>query len=265
MQMTDRSTDRLRGFTRIDLLVLVLMLLLLFGVLLPVLQLTRRSVDTRAVNDANVRALHLGELVFAASNNHWGPGFDRDGKLDIHHVFNGEPQSDDWGGYNQSMPRAPAWRLRRLLENGYFTGEHCINRDEQKAIRQFRESMDPSKFSYAMLKIEGDDDSPRKREHRGTNNPLAAVISDRAITNGSGYRSVWTSQAGPDVVLWHGTVCWGDNHATFEEKSVLDTKYDEIANTNDNLFTDSNPSGQPNAEAAMAWKSAGDTDAELVE
>ena len=40
---------------------------------------------------------------------------------------------------------------------------------------------------------------------------------------------------------------------------------DDVANENDNLFTDSNPSGAPNAEAAMAWQSAGDTDAELVE
>ena len=216
------------------------------------------------LNSTQVRSIHQGEIFFAQNNNGWYTGFDRNGKLDTGHVFNGLPQSTDWNGYDQSTPRAPAWRLRRLLENGYFDGPYCVSDAEAKLFWAPGQSMDPTKFSWAFLKIEGEADSPRKQEHKETNNSEAVVLSDRAIRNGSGYRSVHTDPP-LDTVKWFGSVCWGDNHVTFEPRAVLMTNYSGCANADDNLFTESNPSGRPNAEAAMAWKSAGDTDAELME
>ena len=234
------------------------------AVLLPALTAARRGARC-AQEGTQTRGIHQGEIFFAQQNNRWCAGFDRNGKLDTDHVFDGEPQSTDWNGYDQSTPRAPAWRLRRLLENDYFTGEYCVSPSETKPFWSTGVSMDPDKFSYAMLKIEGEADSPRKQEHKETNNALAVVISDRLIRNSSGYRSVHTYPDDPNAIDWKGSVCWNDNHVTFEITFVLDTKYGDITNKDDNLFTESNPSGVPNAEAAMAWKSAGDTDAELVE
>ena len=216
-------------------------------------------------NSTYLRGIHQGETFFAQGNNGWYSGFDRNGKVETDHIFEGEPQSTDWNGHDQSTPRAPAWRFRRLLENQYFTGEYCVRPNETKQVWQAGESVDPGKFSYAMLKIEGAADSPRKRERRTTHNHMAAIMSDRAIGHGAGYRSVFTNPSAPNAVDWEGEVLWNDNHVTFGKTAILDTKYDGVANANDNLFTDSNPSGQPNAEAAMAWQSAGDTDAELVE
>ena len=245
--------------------VLGCLLALLMPLLTPALAHARRTARG-AQNSTQSRGLHQGEILFAQQNNHWYTGFDRNGKLDTGHVFDDGPQSTDWNGYHQSTPRAPAWRFRRLLERNYFAGDYCISPVETKPLWQPGQSMDPGKFSYAMLKMEGEADSPRKREHKETNNAQAVVISDRAIRNGSGYTSVHVPEPDdPNAVSWKGSVCWGDNHVTFEPKPVLDTKYDQVANEDDNLFTESNPSGQPNAEAAMAWKSAGDTDAELME
>ena len=261
--MAKPRANRSHGFTAIELLVLIIIISLLILFVLPARQTTRETVRC-STRRALVSLIHQGEVFFAQSNNGWYSGFDRNGKLDTEHLFEGDPQSADWNGYDQSDPRSPAWRFRRLLENIYFTGEHCISPSEKKQEWQPGESVDPSKFSFAMLKIEGEADSPRKREHRCTNTVLAVVISDRAIRNGSGYRSVHTNPKN-NAIDWKGSVCWNDNHATFEEKAVLDTQYDQVANKDDNLFTDSDPSGEPNAEAAMAWKSAGDTDAELME
>ena len=215
-------------------------------------------------NSTHLRGIHQGQVFFAEANNGWYAGFDRNGKLDTGHLFTGRPQATDWNGSDQSTPRAPAWRLRRLLENQYFGGEYCVSDSETKLLWAPGQPMDPTRFSYAFLKIEGDADSPRKRERQVTHNSDAVVLSDRAIGNGTGYRSIHT-RAAPDTVDWKGSVCWNDGHVTFETSAVLWTQYDDCVNTNDNLFTDSNPSGRPNAEAAMPWQSAGDTDAELVE
>ena len=257
------GAGRLRGFTWIELLVLIAIIAMLILFMLPARN-ARKQRGRNMQSGTQLRGIHQGELFFAESNNGWFAGFDRDGTLDIGHVFNGEPQSTNWNGYDQSTPRAPAWRFRRLLENEYFLGEYCISPSERRQVWQPGASLDPDKFSFAMLKIEGEADSPRKREHRDTQNARAVVISDRAISNGSGYRSVHTDPKS-DVVYWIGSVCWNDNHFTTEPTAVLPTKYDQIVNKDDSLFTDSDPSGTPNAEAAMAWKSAGDTDAELME
>jgi len=213
----------------------------------------------------HLRGIHQGQIFFAQANNRWFAGFDRNGNLDTDHVFDGEPQSADWKGHDQSTPRAPAWRFRRLLEHSYFTGEYCVDPIDPKTYWSATNAVDPSNFSYALLRIEGDADSPRKREHRETNNAMAAVLSDRAIRRGAGYKSLQTHPDDTNTVSWKGHVAWNDNHVTLEGSAIVATRYDRTKNANDNLFTESDPSGQPNAEAAMAWKSAGDTDAELME
>ena len=261
--MTLPTANRLRGFTWIELLVLIAIIAMLILFMLPARN-ARKLRDRAARGRAYTRYIHQGELFFAESNNGWFTGFDRDGKLETAYVFAGAPQSTNWNGYDQSTPRTPAWRIRRLIENNYFTSEICVSPSEIKPYWAAGEAMDPGKFSFAMLKIEGEDDSPRKQEHKATGNDGAVVISDRAIRNGSGYRSVHTDPKS-DAVYWIGNVCWNDNHVTMEPSAVLPTRYDQVTNKDDNLFTESNPSGEPNAEAAMAWQSAGDTDAELME
>ena len=263
--MVQRRTARLRGITLSELLVVIIVIVVIVVMFGHFGHRPNRRAARRMQNAAQIRGFHQGEIFFAQGNNGWFTGFDRNGKLEADHVFNGEPQTTNWSGDDQSTPRAPAWRFRRMLENGYFAPEYCVSPSEAKPYWKPGEALDPGKFSFAMLKIEGEADSPRKREHRETSNSSAIVVSDRAIRNGSGYKSVHTNPADPNAVDWQGNVGWGDGHVSFESAAVLDTQYDQVVNENDNLFTDSNPSGAPNAEAAMAWKSAGDTDAELVE
>ena len=112
--MTNQSTGRLRGFTWVELLVVLFIIAMLIGLLLPLLARSRRTARGPQYS-THLRGLHQGEIFFAQSNNRWFTGFDRDGKLETGHVFEGEPQSTDWNGYDQSTPRSPAWRFRRLL------------------------------------------------------------------------------------------------------------------------------------------------------
>ena len=182
--------------------------LMLAAVIVPVYG--RTTMGHRQMQAAtHLRGIHQGQIFLAQGNNDWYVGLDRNGKLETDHVFTGVPQSTDWNGYDQSTPRAPAWRMRRLLDNQYFTGEYCISPSETKTVWLPGQPVDPSNFSYALLKIEGDADSPRKREHKwGTKSPLAVVLSDRGVDHGTGYTSVHAVRTPPNTVAWRGCVCW---------------------------------------------------------
>lgn len=184
-----------------------------------------------------------------------------------------------------------------MLENAYFAGDYCISPSETKprwepdpdlgnegaADDTSTEEMNPGKFSYAMLQVDGtwsggdndgdgwffDDDDldlftcARKAEHKETNNSEAVVISDRCILQPDdnadgiiGAKSVHTNPSDENTVDWKGSVCWGDNHVTFEPRYVLVTKYNTYVHNDDNLFEEQwTTSPDIDAEALMVWAS----------
>ena len=222
-------------------------------------------------NSTHLRGIHQGEIFFAQANNRWFTGYDRDGASDYAHVFSGTAQDTAWLSFDGtttfdlSDPRSPSWRLRRMLENSYFTGEYVVSPSETKPF-WYTGAVDPTMSSYSMLQIDGTMTAdlndldlftcPRKAEHKETANSEAVILSDRCISMaGGGLRSVHTNPSNGTAVDWKGSVCWSDNHVTFEPSFNLYTKYDTNVTTSDNLFTEGD-SATTDAEAAMTWLNA---------
>jgi len=246
-------------------------LALLIGIMLPALS-AARTTARQMQNSTHLRGIHQGEVFFAQANNRWFTGYDRVGESDYAHVFSGPGQDPAWLSfdstttYDTSDPRSPSWRFRRLLENNYFTGEYAVSPSETKPYWYPGSDMDPTMFSYSMLQIDGTVTAglndldlfvcPRKAEHRETNNSEAVILADRCISMaGGGLRSVHTNPSNSGAVDWKGSVCWNDNHVTFEPSFNLYTKYNTYVTTSDNLFADGD-SESACAEAAMTWMNA---------
>ena len=100
----------------------------------------------------------------------------------------------------------------------------------------------------------------RKAEHRETNNSEAVLISDRCIMpvdTDAQRKSVHTNPTDVNTVDWKGSVCWGDNHVSFEPTYFLTTKFNTYVHNDDNLFEEQY-AGPPDtdAEAAMVYVTA---------
>ena len=244
---------------------------LMIGIMLPALSAARRTAQ-QMQNNTHLRGIHQGEIFFAQANNRWFTGYNRDGESDYAHGFAGALQNPAWLSfdgvtmYDTGDPRSPSWRFRRMLENNYFTGAYCVSPSEIKPHWFTGSAMDPTMFSYSMLQIDGtviadlnDLDlfvCPRKDEHKETSNSEAVVLSDRCITmTGGGLRSVHTNPFDGTAVDWKGSVCWNDNHVSFEPSFNLYTDYSTYVTTSDNLFAEGD-SATTYAEAAMTWINA---------
>jgi hypothetical protein len=184
---------------------------LLIGILLPALAAARRT-WRRVQNGTQIREIHRSFEVKSRGNNGWFVGMNRTGEL---------------------VDPTVEGRFMAMLETKFFAPKFLISPAETLTAWEAGPLL-ATNYSYALLSITAD--GPR-RDHWGNNTDATAVIiSDRAIDNGSGtIRSIHTH---PDAGNqdWRGSVCWGDNHVTFESDPNVDVFYGNESYADDNLF-----------------------------
>ena len=207
-------SQRIHAFTFVELLVFLVIIVGMIALLLPALNNGRRP-RRQDPNSTQVRGIHTGLVLFSQGNNTYYPGY---------HV-NG----------NRKEVYSVEIVFQALLEENYFTGEYAISPSETKDI--WTEGKVTAKnYSYAMLNL-SDLESPRNHEWRDTSNSESVVISDRAIANGTGVKSVHTNPSKPNMNQWQGSVGFNDNHVTFESShDNLETNYWDEIFKEDNLF-----------------------------
>jgi prepilin-type N-terminal cleavage/methylation domain-containing protein len=210
-----------KAFTLIELLVVISIIALLIGILLPALGAARRTAR-QMQNSTQVRGIHTALVLFAQGNGTYYPGRTNTGATAAQHT-------------GQAAPLQVENRFRELLEDNYFTGEYAISPSETKTPWT-EKNVESANYSYAMLnQIASTDTGENENEWRETTNTEAPVLGDRAITNGSFYKSVHTNPT-TSGTEWRGSVGWNDNHVTFEADATVDTGIGSVSNTNDFLF-----------------------------
>jgi hypothetical protein len=193
--------------------VVVLTVILAAGVSVAVPVLTRPDRTRRTVCGSNpVRGIHSALVLYSQDNNGYYPGLDSQGQI-----------------VNISVE----YRFLKLLDANFFTGEYLISPQDKK-IEWKRGPLMTANYSYALLDV----DAPGQRatEWRDSGNAAAAIVSDRAIDNGSGsIRSIHTRPK-PAVDEWRGSIAWNDNHVSFESDQTVATKYGTAVMEQDDLF-----------------------------
>ncbi len=211
-----------RGFSLIDALVLcvaaVLVAVVVFSVFVP--QRRRHHGGQQMQNSTQLRGIHQGIVTYSTSNNGHYPGVGPDGEI---------------------VDATVAGRFELLIDGDYFTPDYMVSPGEVGFdIEVMKATTDPvteKNYSYAMLQI--DNQGQRRAEWFDTYNPLAIIVSDRAVPNGKGIRSLHTKPA-LDFDDWQGTIVFNDNSTRFvtHYQKGIETRYGEAEtnNVDDHLF-----------------------------
>ena len=197
---------------------------------IPMSEADARS-SRRMQNSTQLRGIHQGLVTHANSNKNWFAGIDTKG--------------NDAGILIEQ-------RYQILMEDDYFTPEYAVSPyDTGNAIHEWsgQGSVIEDNYSFAMLQVP--QAGARREEWKQTLNSQSVVLSDRNTgteMDTYGYHNDrWESsstlgcthnQRQPylNINHWVGNVLWNDNHLEFVSLDTLDTQYDNIATTGDNLF-----------------------------
>lgn len=232
------------AFTLIELLVVISIIALLIAILLPALGAARKSAR-KTQSNTQLRGMQQALVIFSQDNKEWFPGIDASGK-------GWTPTADNLANEFGSTVQA---RFALLIEGDFFTPDYAIHPNEPNEFVNHSPytlgSGDPftiEHFSYAMLALSVNDPTNTtinqnetthlRREWQQNLNSQSIAISDRLIDAGTfgdptTYRGVWSERTGDQQ--WG--VVWNDNHTSYENTAVFETKYGQISNTADDLYS----------------------------
>jgi prepilin-type N-terminal cleavage/methylation domain-containing protein len=263
------------AFTLIECLVVISIIALLVGILLPALGAARRSA-CQSKNSSQVRGVHQSMVIFAQNNASYLPGLDKSGNLLPANApaFSSAPSNSSGGASAATSGggltgASMSARYYILLNGSFIAGDLLIN--DQETLTKWSDSTKlPStdQFSYVPLRIADSstatdfgNQAGRAAEWRDNANSQSILISDRntaAAPLSNKVRSVWSTSTGTQAD-WKGVVLWGDNHAEFLNATnarlgtlSLNTKYANIINTDDFLFSSDAASGGGGGKSSTA-------------
>lgn len=249
-----------RAFTLIELLVVISIIALLIAILLPALGSARQSAR-QMQSTTHLRGIQQGMVIHASDNKTYFPGLESSGKRFV-------PAADNYSIRSGGMVQG---RFAVMLEKDLFTPDYLINPGEPESKSPYQVGgTDPfgiAHYSYAMLNITGAQNdatypglpnvSPNHgkyllKEWRDSMNSQALMLGDRLLdvrnnefTNPEAYLGTWSKNYGESK--WG--VVWNDNHAEIANTPFFETKYGEITNSRDDLFSRGRfPAGHNNVQ-----------------
>jgi prepilin-type N-terminal cleavage/methylation domain-containing protein len=257
---------RRKGFTLIEMLVVISIIALLIGILLPSLGAARRNA-ARMENNTRVRGIHQGMVTYAGTNRDKMPGLTSNGSTMV------DSNDDDSQTNRSGDGDTVQGRYAIMFKSRLFSPEYVIAPMDTQAERwvpgtTFDTRVYARNYSYAMLGIARSTTTSsakwfRREEWSGGNvNNRAMMIADRNTGDGTddmGGSNPATSYHNGS--FWEGSVVWNDNHTTFESSHTKhETRYGSSPervsidiNTGegmDNIFLEQQYPGQNNLNGA---------------
>ncbi len=184
-----------RGFTKIELLVVLVIVVVLISIIFPALHATRRTASSMQTN-TQTRGIHQALVMYAQSNGKFYPGLNAKGEI---------------------VNATVEYRFQTLLLGNYFTGEYIMSPVENKT-EWTTGPVTSDHYSFALPDI--DVVGHRYREWRETLNTEAIAVSDRNAGTAGDVYSLHTSPGQG----WRGHVVFNDSHAQFVNSPVLETR-----------------------------------------
>jgi prepilin-type N-terminal cleavage/methylation domain-containing protein len=260
-----------RGFTLVELLVVVAIIALLIGLLLPALSKAQRSAKTLQ-DSANISQIHKGFLTYANQ--------DDKGRLPIPGLIRRQAVGGVFypgqGEENPTQNRTEGL-YSSMIAKGFITPEVCVSPVETNPVVKTKSDYNYNSYnpgaagdasgpfhwdasfranihtnpdggttlvshtSYAHLALIGD----RKKYHwsnkaDGTRPMMGNRGTFKGKVQGDNYSKSYTLSFHAPDDTWEGNICYGDNHVSLEKSLIPDTVQYECGSSNlakDNLFT----------------------------
>lgn len=175
-----------RGFTLLELAILIVILIVIVGVLIPALGGSRPAPKMK--NGTQLTAITKCQVLYADDHN---------GRF---------PQL----GIGTTTGDTASARFQELTTKGSdpLGSNMLINpKDQGKQLYSGQGSLTTANFSYALL-------AAHSPEWRNNFNARAPIACDRLVGPGS----IWNAKQ------WEGSVAWGDTHVTYENSRTMRTE-----------------------------------------
>ena len=251
-----------RGFTLVELLVVMAIIALLLAILLPAL--TRSKQLARQVKDATqVKQIHTAFLTFSRSF---------EGRFPTPGLINRLGGTPGQGAEDISKNSHAALYSACIAQN-YFSPQLCVSPSEASGNvavhsthnfnafnvatetywdRNFRaDLLATSHLSYGTLHLDG---TRKARQWRESVDSKFAVVGNRGVQDGSYddliYNASKTLEIHGGRRSWEGNIVYNDNHVAYETSFTPErlTKLGANLDTSDNLFRN-----DPEGTTADVW------------
>jgi len=244
---------RTKGFTLVELLVVMAIIALLLGLLLPALANARRT--ARQVKDATqVNQIHKSFLTWATDNNGEFPTPGLMNRLPYEGVQRQGRGAQDYSKNSHDN------LYSALIAQNFVSPQVCVSPSESSSnvavASDFNyNKLDPASdsywddrfdadlegrcnVSYATLKING---ARQKQQWRSSIDAAFAVVGNRGVKNGvetgDDYKKSKTLEIHGSRNSWEGNIAYNDGHVVFE-KTFIPQGGRKLTNMSGNLVDD---------------------------